>query len=544
MVGTKMRTKPGVLRWLTAAAVVLSCIGALIVHGSPAVWAKEKITGDWRPRIHFYAGPLWNNDPNGPIFLNGQYNLFYQSNPSGDEWGNMSWGHAVSPDLIHWTKLHTALPASFGVMNFNGTVVVDDRNTSGLCGEVATNGANCLVAVYTGDSKSQQGQERQNQNLAFSRDGGVTWTHYAKNPILDLMLSSFRDPKVFWYEPTESWVMIVMLSDLHTVQFYRSKDLKHWKLTSNFGPAGATGGAWECPDLLNLDVRDASGNKVGSHWFLSVNLNPGGVAGGSGNQYFLGQFDGSRFVEDRPKSGKLWVDWGKDFYASTSFARVPSGDGNIWIAWMNNWSYAANTPSLPGRGEMTLARHLFLRQDGSGGPLVLTQEPILPKIQESISSTPLTIAQANARFTDGGPEGGVYLVRAVLDMGSASEVGVRLRRSTLKADEPASEETVVGVDRAKGQIFVDRTHSGYVSFSPDFPAKTVAPLKHPDATKIPIEIVVDRNSVEVFAEDGETVLTNLFYPSDSSRGLLFYSLGGAPDGTPAKLSNLEVVPLS
>jgi fructan beta-fructosidase len=360
------------------------------------------------------------------------------------------------------------------------------------------------------------------------------------------MMASFRDPKVFWYEPTESWVMVVVLADMHAVQFYRSKDLKHWKFSSSFGPAGATGGAWECPDLMNLDVRDAKGERIGSNWVLSVNLNPGGVAGGSGDQYFLGRFDGTHFVEDQPKSSKLWADWGKDFYASTSFANLPQEQGNVWIAWMNNWSYAARTPSLPGRGEMTLARHIYLRQDdadGSAEHLVLVQEPVLPEFEQAPASGVLSLDQANALFAQGGPKSGVYMIRTTLDLGAASEEGVRLRRSTLKTDQPAGEETVVGIDRAKGQIFVDRTRSGYVSFSPDFPARVTAPLKHPQATSIPIEIIVDRSSVEVFAEDGETVLTNIFFPSDSSQGLAFYSTKVRPGEASPRLINLQVIPL-
>lgn len=520
--------------------------GFVLIHSLPSLAAKDKVLQDWRPRIHFYAGPFWNNDPNGPILVNGEYNLFYQNNPFGDLWGNMSWGHSVSKDLIHWKQLPTALPAAFGVMNFSGSVVEDDHNSSGLCGAARVGGPPCLLAVYTGDSKSMQGQERQNQNLAFSLDGGLTWTRYARNPVLDLMIGSFRDPKVFWYEPLQSWVMVVALSDMHTVQFYRSNNLKQWKMTGSFGPAGATGGAWECPDLLNLEVRDAKGNRIGSHWVMSVNLNPGGVAGGSGNQYFLGQFDGNRFVADNRKAPKLWVDWGKDFYASTSFSNTPADESKIWIAWMDNWTYAASTPSLPGRGEMTLARHLYLRQDdanGSPNSLVLVQEPILPTVEQASPLEPVTIAEANRRFAQGGPESGVYAIHTAIEPGPATEVGVRIRRSSLNPDQPASEETVVGIDTAKNQLFVDRTRSGYVSFSPDFPARTVAPLKHPNAKTISLEIVVDRNSIEVFAEDGETVLTNLIFPSDSSLGLAFYSAEGPAGGADPRLLNLRVTSL-
>lgn len=524
--------------------VVLACV-AVAVTGAAAK-DKAKQAEDWRPRIHFYAGPNWNNDPNGPILLNGQYHLFYQNNPYGDLWGHMSWGHAVSRDLVHWTKLPVALLEESGVMNFNGTVVEDPNNTSGFCGNAVKSAAACLVAVYTADSRPRPAEERQNQNLAYSRDGGMTWTKYAKNPVLDLALADFRDPKVFWHEPSKSWVMLVMLARLHSMQIYRSSDLKHWKLASSFGPKGATGDVWECPDLMNLDVRDAKGNRIGNRWVLSVNVNPGGVAGGSANQYFVGQFDGTRFVEDHPRSGIHWVDWGKDFYASTSFANIPADENRLWIAWMNNWDYANLSPSLPGRGEMTIARRIFLRQEeaqGNAEPLVLVQEPDLPIPAHARNKKPLTVDEVNSLLAGGGSESGVYLLRAKLEPGAAAELGVRLRRSTPKADEPANEETVVGIDRAKGQIFVDRKRSGYVSFSADFPARTVAPLKHPDAKTISIEIIVDRNSVEVFSEDGETVLTNLIFPSDASRGLAFYATGAPAGGEAAHVRDFELVPL-
>jgi len=507
---------------------------------------KPKPAGDWRPRIHFYAGPAWNNDPNGPVYLNGQYNLFYQTNPYGDEWGHMSWGHAVSTDLVHWNKLPVAILEAYGVSIFSGSTVEDTGNTSGFCGDAGSSAAACLVAVYTGNSNVSSGGVRQNQNLAFSRDGGVTWTQYAKNPVLDLALKDFRDPKVFWHEPSKSWVMVVALSDIHTIQIYRSPDLKHWKFASKFGPSGATGGVWECPDLMQLDVRDEKGNRTGSRWVLNVNLNPGGVAGGSGDQYFVGQFDGTRFVEDHPNSGKHWTDWGKDFYASTSFSNVPANENRLWIAWMDNWQYSGATPTLPGRGEMTLARRLFLRQQESqdnGEPLTLVQEPVLPRSEITVSAGPFTVEDANTKFGGKEPGDSVYVLRATIEPGAAEEVGIRLRRSAFKPDEVAKEETVIGIDRLRGQVFVDRKRSGLVSFSPDFPVRTVAPLKHPNARAIPIEVVVDRNSVEVFAEDGETVLTNLIFPSDTSQGLSFYATGISAGGESARFSNLGVVPL-
>lgn len=526
------------------AALALACSLAAVT--GIAAKDKGKPAGDWRPRIHFYAGPAWNNDPNGPILLNGQYNLYYQSNPYGDSWGHMSWGHAVSTDLVHWNKLPVAILEAYGVSIFSGSTVEDKNNTSGFCADEAKPAQACLVAIYTGNSSVSSGGVRQNQNLAYSRDGGVTWTQYTKNPVLDLALADFRDPKVFWHEPSKSWVMVVALSTIHTIQIYRSPDLKHWKLASKFGPAGATGGVWECPDLMELDVRDALGNRTGSRWVLNVNLNPGGVAGGSGDQYFVGQFDGTRFTEDHPKSGTHWSDWGKDFYASTSFANLPVEENRLWIAWMDNWAYSGDAPTLPGRGEMTLARRIYLRHEEAAGdaePLVLVQDPVLPAVHGSPVAGPLTIEEANAKFGGKEPGDSVYLLRATLEPGSAAEVGVRLRRSSANPEQAASEETVVGIDEAKGQIFVDRKRSGLVSFSSEFPTRTAAPLKHPGAKSIPINIVVDRNSVEVFAEDGETVLTNLIYPSDASQGLAFYASSPANGGEAAHVANVEIDPL-
>jgi sucrose-6-phosphate hydrolase SacC (GH32 family) len=514
-------------------------------------------TAAWRPQIHFYAPPNWINDPNGPILLNGQYHLFFQLNPFGDQWGHMSWGHAVSPDLVHWKQLPVALPEENGVMIFSGSTVEDRDNTSGLCGDAGSKTPGCLAALYAGNSA-----EKQTQNLAISRDGGLTWTKYSGNPVLDLGLKDFRDPKVFWHGPSESWVMVVALPDQHKVRFYRSKNLRQWEQASEFGPAGGIGGVWECPDLMKLPVRepagkhDAMGKTVSSRWVLNVNVNPGGPAGGSGDQYFVGQFDGFRFTEDHPGSGPHWADRGKDFYASTSFANLPAGQDPLWIGWMSNWEYAGKLPSLPGRGVMTVARRLYLRQpEGRPDPvsvqepLLLVQRPFLPvpdrrPSQALFGAAPYrSIAQVNRQIAEGRLSGSVYLLRFTLDPGDAAESGVRLRRSAPGPNNTAAEETVVGIDRNTGQIFVDRTRSGQSGWAPGFPARVSAPLKHPQASSISLEIVVDRSSVEVFAEDGETVLTNLIYPSATSQGLAFYATATPPGAGPALVRSVEFIPL-
>jgi sucrose-6-phosphate hydrolase SacC (GH32 family) len=241
----------------------------------------------FRPQYHFSPEKNWMNDPNGMVYYQGEYHLFYQYNPFGDKWGHMSWGHAVSPDMIHWKHLPLALPEENNVMIFSGSAVVDWKNTSGF----GKDGKPPMVAIYTGYNTTNN---LQYQCIAYSNDKGRTWTKYAGNPVINLNSKDFRDPKVQWYEPTKSWVMTVSLSKEHKVCFYRSDNLKDWKPLSQFGPAGATGGVWECPDLFELPVQGTREKR----WVLAVNIGSGSVAGGSGGQYFIGQFDGTRFTSD------------------------------------------------------------------------------------------------------------------------------------------------------------------------------------------------------------------------------------------------------
>jgi len=521
-----------------------------IVHSSGQQSADTSAAiGEWQPKVHFLSPPNWINDPNGPIYLNGQYHLFFQTNPSGDQWGHMSWGHATSPDLVHWKRQPTAIPEENGVAIFSGSTVEDRENTSGLCGAGGQKTPSCLIAIYTGASK-----EKQTQNIAVSRDEGATWTKYSGNPVIDLGLKDFRDPKVFWHQASKSWVMVVALPDQHKVRVYRSPNLRQWELASEFGPAGAVSGVWECPDLFELPVYDVQDNLDGSRWLLNVNINPGGPSGGSGDQYFVGKFDGKTFTEDHPGSGPHWVDWGKDFYASTSFANTGNESlDRTWIAWMSNWQYASKLPALPGRGEMTTARRLYFQEPPayppptpSQEPLLLVQKPVLglspDKKYTALFGAPAfqTIMKANERIVAKKLSGSVYRLRFTLDPGDASEAGVRLRRSTNDPNDAASEETEVGIDLAKGRVFIDRTHSGKTHWSADFPGRVSAPLKRIQAEGVPMEIVVDSNSIEVFAEDGETVLTALIYPAASSRGMAFYSTALPPGTAPPRVRNLEL----
>ncbi len=467
----------------------------------------------YRPQVHFSPLEHWTNDPNGLVYFDGEYHLFYQYNPFGDVWGHMSWGHAVSEDMLHWQELPVALPEENGIMIFTGSTVVDERNTSGLC----TNGKPCLVAVYTGHTPEIAAHPAlQTQNLAYSNDRGRTWTKYQGNPVLNLNLSDFRDPHVFWSEPARHWVMAVALPNDHKVLFYGSSDLKHWNRMSEFGPAGATDGQWECPILVELHL---DGDAHRTRWLLKVGLNPGGLQGGSGEQYFVGSFDGTRFVNENQPSTTLWTDYGKDCYCSLPFNGMPRGETPVMIGWMNNWQYAALLPTHPWRGQMTIPRRLAFKTLPQG--IRLVQQPVeaVAGLRERhLAWQGEGVSQLNRRLTAAGALGGTFEIRSTVAFPNGEEAGVKLL-------ENESSYTLVGYNQARGELFVDRTHSGHVDFSKDFAVRTVAPLNIGSAS-LELTILVDRSSVEVFAQGGRVAITDLVYPASDASGVEFYSRGG------------------
>lgn len=444
----------------------------------------------YRPQYHFSPREHWTNDPNGLVYFEGEYHLFFQYNPFGDQWGHMSWGHAVSRDLLHWQELPVALPEENGVMIFTGSTVVDEHNSSGFCSQ----GKPCLIAVYTGHTPETKTKPAlQTQNLAYSNDRGRTWTKYPANPVLNLNMSDFRDPKVFWSSEAKHWVMAVSLPNDHKVRLYGSPDLKHWDTISEFGPAGATGGQWECPELFELPVEDHAGE---TRWIMKVGLNPGGRLGGSGEQYFVGHFDGRRFTNENPSSLTLWTDYGKDCYCALTFNGLPRGQKPVMIGWMDNWQYAAKLPTSPWRGQMTFPRELSLRKTPAG--IRLYQQPI-EQIEQLAGSTD------DSRPTHS------FMLAFSLDTNKGREVGLKLLANR-------ENYTSVGYDPAKEVLFVDRSHSGLTSFSPDFPARIEAPLNTSNTT-FEIKVLVDRCSIEVFADGGRVVSTNLVFPPTNANGI-------------------------
>jgi fructan beta-fructosidase len=498
----------------------------LAVAAGIAADIKAAFDQSFRPQYHFSPREHWTNDPNGLVYFEGEYHLFFQYNPFGDEWGHMSWGHAVSTNLLHWTQLPVALKEENGIMIFTGSVVVDARNSSGFC----LNRKPCLVAVYTGYTPEKGSQPSlQTQNLAFSNDRGRTWTKYSGNPVLDLHMTDFRDPKVFWFEPTHRWIMAVSLPNDHKVRFYSSTNLKNWTKLSDFGPAGAMAGQWECPELFQLPVE---GGSNGSRWVLKVGLNPGALQGGSGEQYFIGNFDGRQFTNDNPSSTTLWTDYGKDCYCALTFNGLPANQAPVMIGWMDNWQYAAKLPTSPWRGQMTIPRKLSLRKTDLG--LRLFQEPAdsLAQLRTGkieIANESLDQMYKALQLSDISKKHTFQLTSSI-KLGSAREVGWRL----LQQDGTV---TTIGYDRNKTALFIDRTRSGNVAFSPDFPSRMDAPLKVGESLNL--TILVDRCSIELFAGDGRVTMTSLVFPPQDAKRIQAYALEGTAGPASATLWALK-----
>ncbi len=458
---------------------------ALVAFGF-ALPATSQTPSDLRPRIHFSPQKNWTNDPNGLVYFDGEYHLFYQYAPESMTPAHMSWGHAVSTDLLHWQELGVAIPAKGDEAIFTGSVVVDEHNTSGLC----QNGKACLVAIYTGNYGSGKTQHEV-QEIAVSQDRGRTFTPYSGNPILDLHMSDYRDPGVLWNDETKLWTMVVALPNMHQVYFYTSPDLKAWTKVSSFGPTAAIGGQWECPNLLK--ISDASGLSM---WALKVGINPGGLQGGSGEQYFLGSFDGKQFTQSSEPGSHGWSDYGKDSYCALAYNNMPTGRKPTLLGWMDNWQYADRQPTFPWRGQMTVPRSLTLLRDKAG--IAMAQEPAVAPLRIG-KATPVRLSSSNTS---------TLLTRTPteldlkFDPADAKVFGVRLY-----SDQ--AHWTEVGFDLNRQTMWMDRTHSG-IQITSDFPTRTEAPisLNRP----YDVRLVLDRISVEAFAQSGTVAMTNLVFP--------------------------------
>ena len=494
----------------------------------------------YRPVYHHTPLYGWMNDPNGMVYKDGEYHLYYQYNPYGSKWGNMHWGHSVSRDLIHWQHLDPAIARDTLGHIFSGSTVVDKDNTAGY-------GKDALIALYT----SASDKYGQIQCMAYSTDNGRTYTKYEHNPILTPFdgLKDFRDPKVFWYEPDKKWIMIVSADK--NMRFYSSTDLKEWTYLSQFGEGyGAQPNQFECPDFVQLPV---DGSKDNMKWVMIVNINPGCMFGGSATEYFVGTFDGKAFKCDTKPQVTKWLDYGKDHYAAVCISNT--GDRTIALPWMSNWQYANITPIKQYRGANGLPRELTLyTKDGQTyvAANVVPEAKALRKDSRAIEGFSLNGEHRIDNLTDGTD----CAVELEMDItpGSAQTVGFDLLNEK-------GEKVKIYLDMKAGRLVMDRTESGItqldgpnkgnydvhvketddhrkslsVNYQNDFALGTWAPLALCNGKTYHLDIFVDKCSVEIFVDGGRIAMTNLVFPTRPYDGLRFYSEGGQ-----ATVNNLTI----
>lgn len=454
----------------------------------------------YRPTYHFSPQYGWMNDPNGMVYNDGEYHLYYQHNPYGSRWSNMNWGHAVSKDLVKWEYQPEAIaPDSLGSI-FSGSAIIDKHNTAGF-------GENTLIAIYTSAGKVQS------QSIAYSTDNGRTFTKYDQNPVLsDPKIVDFRDPKVFWHNKSNQWVMSLATSQ--TISFYGSKNLKQWEKLSEFGEGiGDHGGVWECPDLFPLRYNGQD------KWVLLVSINPGGPNGGSATQYFLGDFDGKNFKPDMSLPYPIWIDYGRDNYAGVSWSNIPETDGRrLFIGWMSNWDYANFVPTINFRSASTLPRELKISNNGKH--LVLADYPVKEIDQLRGTAETFDDAKIDKNFT---------IDRLLKDNKGAYELSMTIDANGAESFEFAlqnkmNEKIRFVFDLKNENMYVDRSASGKIDFSDNFGSKEIkAPLVKKDIYTI--RLFVDKASTELFINEGELTQTNIVFPTEPYNTLSFESNG-------------------
>jgi fructan beta-fructosidase len=466
----------------------------------------------FRPQFHFSPEYGWMNDPNGMVYYDGEYHLFYQYNPYGTMWGNMHWGHAVSTDLTSWTYLPTALaPDSLGDI-FSGSAVIDVNNTSGF-------GKNAMIAIYTSNGKTQQ------QSIAYSTDKGRTFTKYAKNPVLpNPGITDFRDPKVSWNVSANQWIMT--LATKQTISFYGSPNLKNWTKLSEFGNStGAHGGVWECPDLFPMTYQGKT------KWVLLVSINPGGPNGGSATQYFIGDFDGKKFTAE-PLPYPLWIDYGRDNYAGVTWSNIPKIDGRrVFMGWMSNWDYANNVPTKNFRSAMTISRELSIKDNGEH--LILANYPT--KEVANLRGKVKVVENQNISKEKS--------INGILkNYENKFELEMTLNRMNSKIwgfglTNSIGEYLNFTFDLEQNILKVDRRNCGFKDFNQKYISQPITPLTKKDVYKI--RLLIDKASSEIFINDGELVLTNIIFPSEWYENLTFFTTNQTWKAEEIKLYELK-----
>ena len=505
-------------------------------------------TDEYRPSYHFTPLYGWMNDPNGMVYKDGEYHLYFQYNPYGSKWGNMHWGHAVSKDLVHWEHLDPAIARDPVGHIFSGSSVVDKKNTAGF-------GKDAIIAIYTNNSVNHD----EVQCIAYSNDNGRTFTKYEGNPVLTPFdgLKDFRDPKVFWYEKGKCWYMIVS-ADKET-RFYKSKNLKKWTYVSAFGKGlGQQPCQYECPDFFQLPVN---GDKKKMKWVMTMNINPGCWFGGSATEYFVGDFDGKKFTCPDANEVK-WLDWGKDHYATVTFSNT--GDRVLGITWMSNWQYANLTPFKQNRGANGLPRELKLYE--KNGKYYISED-VAPEVyalrKDTKNLADASVADAKDLKGVAANMEGAFEIEADVTPDANGIAGIEISNNK-------RERTMIYFDMKKGKVVMDRTESGLTDFGKqavphdielawdkqraaegkepariansinyknDFALATWAPLSLCEDGKntYHVDIFVDKSSVELFVDGGRIAMTNLVFPVAPYENVKLYTQGGK-----AEFKNLKV----
>ena len=510
-------------------------------------------TDYYRPSYHFTPAYGWMNDPNGMVYKDGEYHLYYQYNPYGSKWGNMHWGHAVSRDLIHWQHLDPAIARDTLGHIFSGSSVVDIHNTAGY-------GKNAIIALYT----SASDKNGQIQCMAYSTDNGRTFTKYESNPVLTPFdgLRDFRDPKVFWYEKGKCWYMIVS-ADKET-RFYKSKNLKKWEYVSAFGNGmGQQPCQYECPDFFQLPVN---GDPNNMKWVMIMNINPGCLFGGSATEYFVGDFDGKNFTCADAHEAK-WMDYGKDHYATVTFSNT--GNRVLAMTWMSNWQYADLTPFKQNRGANGLPRELKLFELDNK---YYIQEGVAPEVMALRKETKelgnLTIEKEKDLSGIASGMNGAFEIEADVTADANGIAGIEIYNNK-------QERTLVYIDMKNRRIVTDRTESGLTDFGKysephhiekkwdkqrkeqsllparmvnainyknNFSLATWAPLNlcGKDKKTFHVDIFVDKSSIELFVDGGRIAMTNLVFPIAPYENVKFYSQTGKSEFQNVKVHKLAL----
>ena len=498
-----------------AAIMLLGCLNSSDKNKSEIATMNSSEEKLYRPNFHFTPEKNWMNDPNGMFYLNGKYHLYFQYYPEDNVWGPMHWGHAISEDLVQWKEQPIAIfPDSLGYI-FSGSAVVDHENRSGF----GKDGIAPVVAIYTYhdiEKEKKEDLDFQSQAIAYSLDEGQTFTKYSGNPVIpNSGIKDFRDPKVVWDDSREQWIMV--LATYEKTLFYASKNLKDWDYLFSFGEGiGAHGGVWECPDFFPMQVENSEETK----WVLLQSLNPGHMNGGSGTQYFIGDFDGNNFTMDQKfasdvkKENAIWLDYGRDNYAGVTWSNVPDSDGRLlFIGWMSNWDYAQIVPTKGWRSSMTVSRELQMTKNGDSYRLTSNPVEELERFKTTVIDT------SNVQFKGEyliyeGPEG--VLSNSVIEIKLKNLSGEKYNFSL---SNETGDRLDFGIDNIDSNYYLDRRNSGLVDFSEKF-TNTISKASFGTPIKeVSLKILIDKTSIEIFYDNGETVMTEIFFPNSPFQSL-------------------------